>query len=81
MGRFQTGHLKRPIYHVLNLKSQIKLISNTVQSYDFDINEFNLTYEVQNMANRAFQIVPFGIAPIQMGGLSVVASGHRVIYD
>ena len=61
--------MKRPIYHVLNLKSQIKLIFNTVQPYNFDINEFNLTYEVQNMANAAFQIAPFGIAPFPNGRL------------
>ena len=50
-GISKRGNLRRPIYHVLNLESQIKLIFNTVQSYNFDINEFNLTYEAQNMAN------------------------------
>ena len=40
------------LYHVLNLKSEIKLIFNTVQPYDFDINEFNLTCEVQNMIDK-----------------------------
>ena len=33
-----------------------------MQPYNCDINEFNVTYEVQNMANGAFQIAPFGIA-------------------
>ena len=60
-------NLKRPIYHALNSKSKIKLIFNTVQPYNFDINEFNLTYAVQNMANGVFQIAPFGIAPFPNG--------------
>ena len=43
--------------------SLVKLIFNTVESYNFVIKEFNLTYEVQNMANGTFQIVPFGNVP------------------
>ncbi len=58
-GHFQMRQSETTIYHVLNLKSQIKLIFNTVQPYNFDINEFNLTYEVQNIAKGAFQIAPF----------------------
>ena len=56
-------NLKRPVCHVWSIKGQIKIIFNIVQSYDFIIKEFNLTYSVQKMANRTFQIVPFGNVP------------------
>ena len=52
--------LKSLVFHVLNFKSWIKLIYDRV---NFDINEFNPTFEVQNMGNEAFQNASFGIMP------------------
>ena len=51
----QTRHFKKPRFHVLNFKSWIKLIYDTVDACNFVINEFNPTFEVQNMGNEAFQ--------------------------
>ena len=46
--------------HFLNFKSWIKLIYDTVDICNFVINEFNPTFEVQNMGNEAFQNASFG---------------------
>ena len=51
------GILKSLVSHVLNFKSWIKLIYDTVNICNFVINEFNPTCEVQNMGNEAFQNV------------------------
>ena len=47
----------------LNFKSWIKLIYDTVDVCNFVINEFNPTFEVQNMGNEAFQNASFGGTP------------------
>ena len=56
------GILKSLVFHVLNHKSWIKLIYDTVSVCNFVINQFNPTFEVQNMANEAFQNASFGNA-------------------
>ena len=44
------------IYHILNFKSCIKLIYNKI-TYTYCItNEFNPSFETQNMGNKAFKI-------------------------
>ena len=54
----------------------MKLIFNKANSYNFVIKEFNLTHELQDMANGMFQIVPFGNAPFPNGNGVAVASEH-----
>ena len=53
-------NLKCSVCHVESIKGYIKLVFNALPTFNFVIKEFNLTYEVQNMANGTFQIVPFG---------------------
>ena len=43
------GILKSLVSHFLNFKSWIELIYDTVDKYNFVINEFTPTFEVQNM--------------------------------
>ena len=45
--------------HVLNILGWIKLFFDTIDSCNFVINEFNLTFEVQNMENEAFENASF----------------------
>jgi len=52
-------HLKSLVSHVLNFKSWIKLFYDTV---DTSINEFNPTFEVENMGRAAFQNASFSNA-------------------
>ena len=59
-GVSKLGILKSLVSHFLNFKSWIKLIYDTVDAYNFVINEFNPTFEVQNMGNEAFQNASFG---------------------
>ena len=54
--------MKSLVFHFLNFKSWIKLIYDTVDVCNFVINEFNPTFEVQNMGNEAFQNASFGNA-------------------
>ena len=54
--------MKSLVSHILNFKSWIKLIYDTVDVRNFVINEFNPTFEVQNMGNEAFQNASFGNA-------------------
>ena len=49
-------------FHVLNFKTWIELIYDTVDIYHFVINEFNPTFETQNMGNVAFQNASSGNA-------------------
>ena len=58
-GISKRGILKSLVSHFLNFKSWIKLIYDTVDICNFVINEFNPTFEVQNMGNEAFQNVSF----------------------
>ena len=53
-GVSKRGILKSLISHVLNFKSWIKLIYETVNTCNFVINEFNPTFEVQESGNGAF---------------------------
>ena len=53
----------------------MKLIFNKSNSYNFVINEFNLTHELQKMANGTFQIVSFGNTSFGNGNGIAVASG------
>ena len=53
----------------------MKLNFNKANSYNCVIKEFNLTHELQDMANGTFQIVPFGNAPFGNGNGIAVASG------
>ena len=59
-GFSKQGILKSLISHVLNCKSWIKLIYDTLDVYNFVINEFNPIFAVQNMGNEAFQNASFG---------------------
>ena len=61
-GVSKRGILKSLVFHVLNFKSWIKLIYDTVDVCNFVLNEFNPTFEVQNMGNEAFQNASFGNA-------------------
>ena len=61
-GVSKRGILKSLVSHFLNFKSWIKLIYDTVDVCNFVINEFNPTFEVQNMGNKAFQNASFGNA-------------------
>ena len=61
-GISKRGILKSLVSHFLNFKSWIKLIYDTVDVCNFVINEFNPTFEVQNMGNEAFQNASFGNA-------------------
>merc|ERR1712020_392515 len=62
MRRFQTSHFKSLVSHFLNIKRWIQLIYDTVFVCSFVINEFNPTFEVQNMGNKVFQNASFQIA-------------------
>ena len=53
------GILKNLISHVLNYKSWIKLNYEKITYIYCVINEFNPTFEVQNMGNEAFQNASF----------------------
>ena len=53
------GILKSLISHVLNFKSWIKLMYDKIAYIYCVINEFNPTFEVQNMGNEAFQNASF----------------------
>ena len=76
-GHLQMGHLKCPVFHVLNFRGWIKLIyDKTILIYCVE-NEFNPTSEVQNIENEVFQNAPFG--NFQMGG--TVASGLKLVYQ
>ena len=61
------GILKSLIYLVLNFKSWIKLIYNKIACTYCVINEFNSTFEAQNMANEAFKNASFGNASFGNG--------------
>ena len=52
--------MQSPVSHVLNLTGCIKLIFDTLDLCNFVKNEFNPTFEVQNMGNEAFQNATFG---------------------
>ena len=52
--------LKSLVSHFLSFKSQIKLIYDTVDVCNFVINEFNPTFDVQNMGKEASQNASFG---------------------
>ena len=54
------GILKSLVSYFLNFKNWIKLIYDTVDVCNFVINEFNPTFEVQNMGNEAFWNASFG---------------------
>ena len=55
-------HKQLEISNFFNFKSWMKLIYDTVDICNFVINEFNQTFDVQNMAKEAFQNVSFGNA-------------------
>ena len=59
--------LKSLVSHVLNFKNWIKIIYYSVDMCDFVINEFNQTFEVQNMANKSFQNASFRNATFSNG--------------
>ncbi len=69
MRLFQQGILRSLVFHFLNFKSWIKLIYDTVDVCYFVINEFNPTFDVQNMGNKAFQNGLFGNASSKRGVL------------
>jgi len=54
--------LKSLIFHILNFKSWIKLIYDKITYIYCVLNEFNPTFDVQNMRNEAFQNALFGNA-------------------
>ena len=54
--------MKSIVFHVLNFKSWIKLISDTVDICNLVINEFNPIFEVQKIGNEAFQNASFANA-------------------
>ena len=56
------GILKSLVSHVLNFKSWINLIYDKITYIYCVINEYNPTFEVQNMGNEAFQNASFGNA-------------------
>ena len=66
-GISKQGILKSLVSHFLNFKSWIKLIYDTVDICNFVINEFNPTFEVQNMGNETFQNASFGNASFSNG--------------
>ena len=75
--------MKSLVSHVLNFKSWIKLIYDIVGMCNFVINEFNLTFEVQNIGNEAFQNASFGNAsfPNEALGYSCLwARYYTVLY-
>ena len=53
-GVAKQGTLKSLVSHFLNFKSWIKLIYDTLDVCNFVINEFNPTFEIQNMGSEAF---------------------------
>ena len=53
------GILKSLVSYVLNFNNWIELVYDTVDICNFVINEFNPTFEVQNMGNEAFQNASF----------------------
>ena len=57
--RFKTGHFEKPCFHIWSFKSWIKIIYDTVDVCNFVINEFNPTFEAQNMGTKAFQNASF----------------------
>ena len=59
--------MKSLIYHVLNFKSWIKLIYDKITYTYCVINEFNPTFETQNMGNEAFENASFGNASFGNG--------------
>ena len=69
-GVSKQGILKSIVSHFMNFKSWIKLIYDTVDVCNFVINEFNSTFEVQNMGNEAFQNISFGNASFPNEALS-----------
>ena len=78
-GVSERDNLKRPVCHVWSIKGEMKLIFNKANSYNFVIKEFNLTHELQDMANGPFQIILFGNAPFPNGNGIAVASGQKHI--
>ena len=52
---FKQDILKCLVSHFLNFKTWIKLIYDTVDVCNFVINEFDPTFEAQNMGNEALQ--------------------------
>ena len=64
---YKTRQFEKPLSHVFNFKSWIKLIYDTVDICNFVINAFNPTFEVQNMGNEAFQNASFGKASFPNG--------------
>ena len=63
----ERGILKSLVSHVLNFKSWIKFIYDQIIYIYCVINEFNPTFKVQKMGNRAFQNVSFGNASFPNG--------------
>ena len=53
---------KSLVIHVLNFKSWIKHNCDRVDVCNFVINEFNPTFEVQNMVTETFQNASFPVA-------------------
>ena len=80
-GVYKRGILKSLISHVLIFKSWIKLIYDKITYIYCIINEFNPTFEVQNMENEAFQNASFWNALFQMGTRVTVASGPSRVCD
>ena len=61
-GVSKRGILKSLHSHFLYFNSWIRLIYDTVDICNFVIDEFNPTFEAQNMGNEAFQNASFGKA-------------------
>ena len=61
-------NLKHPVCNVWSIKGQIKLLFYIVQSYNFVMEEFNLTYEVQKLSHLE-------MSRFQLSCLRAVASG------
>ena len=57
---WKRGILKSLVYHVLNFKSRIKLIYDKITYTYCVINEFNPTFDTQNMRKEAFENASFG---------------------
>ena len=60
-------HFEKPRFPCSESQELIKLIYDTVDVCNFVINEFNPTFEVQNMGNEAFQNASFGNASFGNG--------------
>ena len=73
--------LKSLISHVVNFKSWIKLIYDKITYIHCITNEFNPTFEVQNMGNKAFQNASFwnALLPIGNEGYSCLRAMSVVI--